>query len=139
MFFKQFRQHWVALAGIFVAILALAYTAWRNETTEFNRSIRAASFEIVRELGELQTVVHFAYYGRDRKIGDPIKGWQHVILIKDLSLLIPSPIPEESQHLLEIWRENWEEMSIQEKSTDTIIAAIDEMRNAVLKKLKSLY
>lgn len=116
MFFKQIRQHWVALMGVLVALLALSYTAWRNETTEVNRSIRAASFEIVRELGALQTVVHYAFYGQNQKVGDPITGWQHVILIKDLALLVPSPIP-----------------------SDTIIAAIDEMRNAVLLKLKSLH
>lgn len=132
------KTTWVALASIFIAIMALAYTAWRNETTEVNRSVRTASFEILRELGELQTVVHFAHYGKNRAEGDPITGWQHVILIKDLALLVPPPIPEESQHLMETWRENWEDMTDHEENSDTIIAGIDSMRSAVLSKLKKL-
>ena len=46
----------MALISIFIAVSALAYNTWRNETTEEQRNIRHAAFRVLEDLGEVQEI-----------------------------------------------------------------------------------
>ena len=49
---EQIRSNSVALISLSVALIALSYNTWRNETTESQRNIRQASFRVLVSLGE---------------------------------------------------------------------------------------
>src|SRR5262245_5330197 len=75
---QQMRVNAVALISLAVALSSLAYNTWRNERTERNRSVRVAAFEVLKDLGELQVIVNFAYFSKDEKLGNPMAGWGRV-------------------------------------------------------------
>ena len=84
---EQIQRNLLAIISLAVAISALGYNTWRNETTEENRNTRLASFEILVQLGKLQIITDHAHYGKDSNTGNPITGWGHVAMIDDLSFL----------------------------------------------------
>ena len=62
---QQLKTNFIPLVSLLVALTALGLTAWRNETTEYNRNIRFASFTVLQELAELQLIADYAYYEKD--------------------------------------------------------------------------
>ena len=84
-FKQQLQDNLVAIISLFVAIAALLYTAWREETTERNRTLRTAGFEVLKNLGELQIVVNQVYSHNDPIKDIPQIGWGHVALIRHLA------------------------------------------------------
>jgi hypothetical protein len=106
---QQIHNNAVALISIFIAISALAYNTWRNETTEQQRNIRHAAFRVLEDLGELQEVVDSRHYylAFNREIGSEgelrIRGFGSVAMIRDLMMLMPEPGPSAGQALHEIW------------------------------------
>lgn len=88
---QQIHNNAVALISIFIAVSALAYNTWRNETTEEQRNVRHAAFRVVEDLGELQEVVDSRYYylAFDNEIGSEgelrIRGFGSVAMVRDLS------------------------------------------------------
>ena len=48
-FVDQLRNNAVAIISLIVAITALSYTAWREERTEKNRTLRVAAFEALKK------------------------------------------------------------------------------------------
>ncbi|MFO1463598.1 MAG: hypothetical protein U1F66_07445 [bacterium] len=135
----QIKKNTLAFVSLLIAMTSLLYATWRNENTEYNRNIRSACFEILKSLGELQTCVHYAYYEKDAKMGDPITGWGRVLLVKDLSMVLPKPGPEAAAKLLQTWQENFQGIVSEQKSVDAVIAQINQMREAVLDILHSLH
>lgn len=121
-----------------VAVSSLLYATWRNQTTEHNRNIRAASFEILKNLGELQTLCHYAYYQKDARMGDPIVGWGRVLLIQDLAMVLPPPTPERTNELLNAWEKNFSEIGTNKQSLDAVEGTIHNSRVSVLETLKAL-
>ncbi len=65
-------------------------------------------------------------------------GWTHIITIKDLSQVLPTPMPEESQNLLNVWSTNWSSLAVDEKSSDAILDEIDNLRKVNVTLLKQL-
>ena len=59
---SQIHDNAVALISIAIAVGALAYNTWRNETTEEQRNIRFAAFRVLEDLGVVQEVVDSRYY-----------------------------------------------------------------------------
>ena len=59
---RQIHNNAVALISIAIAVSALAYNTWRNETTEEQRNVRHAAFRVLEDLGEVQEVVDSRYY-----------------------------------------------------------------------------
>jgi hypothetical protein len=82
-------------------LFGLGYNTWSHERTETNRSVRVAAFEVLKNLGELQLVVDYLHNQKDQNLGNPITGWGRVLLIKDLSAVIPEPAPREAERLFE--------------------------------------
>lgn len=135
---SQIKSNFIAIISLVVAVIALSYTTWREEVTEKNRTLRTASFEILKNLGELQLIVNYAHYQPDNTMGNPLLGWGHVALITDLSQILPPPIPEKADQLATTWGNNWEKIKTDEASAEKISHDIDESRTAVLAVIRKL-
>jgi hypothetical protein len=114
---RTIKKHGIAILSLFIAILALGYTTWREEVTEHNRNMRIAAFEVLKNLGELQVIVNETIYAH-----------------ADSAF----PIPEKTEKLAKVWGENWEKIKSQESAQDAITNEIDTCREAVLTVLHSL-
>jgi hypothetical protein len=132
------RTNAVALISLVVALSSLAYNTWRNEQTEANRSVRLAAFEVLKNLGELQVIVNYAYFAKNERLGNPMAGWGHVALISDLSQLLPAPAPERAEKLLQVWQADWQQVRDDQPSVERITAEIDQSRDAVREVLRRL-
>ncbi len=138
-FFSQVRRNAVALISLVVAVSSLSYNTWRNEKTESNRNQRVAAFEVLMKLGELEQVVFLHHYDRDTADrGNPRLGWSYVLTIRDLTGLLPPPLPLEGEELVGIWGANWETLETDKGSLDAILSAIEEARADMLALLHSL-
>ncbi len=135
---EQFKRNSVALISLVFAMTTLGYTSWRMEHSEENQNIRAAGFEILMQLGKLQLNVDYSYYGEDDERGNPISAWTHVLLIRDLSRIMPGDMPDKADKLFATWQENWQHVRTSESHTEAITAAITEARQATLESLESL-
>lgn len=134
---NQLQRNTVAIISLVVALTSLGYNTWRNEHSEGNRNQRFASFEILLKLNELQQLVfHRRYDPQLLSQGNPRTGWTHILTIRDLSQVLPSPFPEHSGELLKIWDDNWE--YIDKVNADYILAGIDEFRDETVNLLKTL-
>jgi len=138
-FRQQLRDNAVALISLTVALSSLAYNTWRNERTEHNRNIRAATFELLTKVSELQRVVFLAQYDRDLVGGSPRSGWTYVLSIRDLSTVAPAPLPAQAEELQKVWSGNWEGLGKDdETAVNRIDDAIGRLRDATLSTLRSL-
>ena len=135
---EQLHANAVALISLVVALGSLGYNTWRNEQTEENRSVRLAAFEVLKNLGELQLVVNFAFFAKNEQFGHPMAGWGRVALISDLSQVLPAPAPEYAEKLRQVWQANWQQIGNDEASVDRITAEIDQSREAVREIVRQL-
>ena len=106
---RQIHNNAVALISIAIAVSALAYNTWRNETTEQQRNIRHAAFRVLEDLGEVQEVVdsRFYYLAFGSEIAAEgelrIRGFGSVAMIRDLMSLMAAPGPEAGKELHQLW------------------------------------
>ena len=136
---QQLRSNIVALISLVVALGSLGYNTWRNERTEYNRNIRTATFQLLGTLSELERVVYLAQYDRDAGGGNARTGWTYVLLIRDLSSVVPPPVPAKALQLQQVWGENWEGLGRDdEQSVNRIDGAIGGLREAALATVRSL-
>ena len=137
---QQLRDNAVALISLVVALGSLAYNTWRNERTEHNRNVRTAAFELLTKLAELERVVFLAQYDRDVAGGNPRTGWTYVLVIRDLSAVMPAPVPAQAAELQGVWRGNWDDLG---KRDETAVGRIDDaikkLRDTTLGTLRSLH
>lgn len=137
-FRQQLKANAVAIISLVVAIIALLYNTWREENTERNRNYRLAAFEVLKNLGELQQVVNASYYQHNNQEGNPMLGWGHIALIGDLSQLLPPPVPEKANNLVQTWQSDWMKIKTDEASVDRITEGIDQSREVVLRVMSQL-
>ena len=138
-FRQQLRSNAVALISLVVALGSLGYNTWRNERTEHNRNIRAAAFEILTKVAEFERVVFLAQYDHDTGGGSPRIGWTFVLVIRDLSLVVPDQLPSQAASLQKVWGENWEGLGKEDEgAVNRIDDAIVKLREATLDTLRSL-
>jgi hypothetical protein len=138
-FSGQVKRNAVALISLVVALSSLSYNTWRNEKTEANRNERVAAFEILMKLGELQQVVFLHHYDGDTlDRGNPRLGWSYVLLVRDLSRVLPPPLPKSSESLVNIWSVNWEKLDTHKGNVDEILSGVEVVRTDVLNLLESL-
>jgi len=136
---QQVRDNAVALISLVVALGSLAYNTWRNERTEHNRNVRTAAFEVLSKLAELERVVFLAQYDRDVAGGNPRTGWTYVLVIGDLSAVVPAPVPAQAAELQRVWKGNWEGLGKDdETAVNRIDDAIKRLRDTTLGTLRSL-
>ena len=136
-FRQQLQRNAVALISLTVAISSFAYNSWRNEQTEQNRNQRFASFEILLKLNE-QLVFHRIYDPLLVEKGNARMGWAHIITINDLSQVLPEPLYDESQKLLNVWNANWSDLAVDDESSKAILAEIESLREVNVSLLKTL-
>jgi len=132
---SQLRANIVAISSMAVALTGLAYNTYRNEKTEINHTVRAAAFETLKNLGEVQIIADYAHFKKDRLRGDTRLGWGRVTLIHDLAQVLPAPGPADADALRTAWRENVEQL---EESTAAMIRLTDEIQRMRLTTLDIL-
>ncbi len=134
----QFKNNKIHFFSVLIIFAAFCFTLWRSEISEKNQNLRMAGFEILKNLGQLQIVVNYAYFQSDNMLGNPYLGWGYVALASDLSQLMPKPVPETIQKLVEIWREEANLLNTSEEAADLVSRQIDASRESVLKSIRSL-
>ena len=136
---KQLQKNSLSLISLFVAFSALFYNTWRNEQSEYNRNIRNAGFEVLLHIGEIQRITYLAHYDKDTKRGSPRSGWVEVLVIRDLSQLMPATVIQAAEDLNDSWSQHWELLGT---DSDIGVADIDhkinQLRIKVLQSLKVL-
>ena len=135
---QNIRRNRLSLISLLVALVALGYNTWRNEHSEANRTVRAAGFEIIRHLGELERVVFLLHYDTDSQPPSPREGWVVVQVLSDLSQLMPAPVPEAGQRLFEAWGNQWAALETSEAAVQAVQAAIQTLREETLKSIQRL-
>lgn len=135
---EQLKQHCIAIVSLFIAIIALLYTTWREEETERNRNVRVAAFEVLKNLGELQVVVNYAVFQPDNSMGNPMLGWGHVAIISDMSQLLPPSMQESAKKLQTAWSANFQSLKTEEVASDHVTQEIDASRESVLEVIRHL-
>jgi hypothetical protein len=151
---RQIVDNSVALVSLGVALMALAYNTWRNETTEDQRNVRHASFSVLESLGALQQIVDYRFYylpfeGGDRVEGESrVRGFGHVAMVRDLMMLMPPPAPAAGEALQAAWNRGFNALDDLDagdrhstegaRAERELTERIDEARAAVLEVLASL-
>lgn len=135
---SQLKLNLVALISLATALVGVTYNTWRDHQNEINDNMRNAAFVVLGDLGELQTIVNYAHYQQDNERGNPIEGWKHVIMIRDLSRLLNPEAKKAGETLYAHWQKNWENLDNDEKTEMLISNQITNMRQAVLSTIDSL-
>lgn len=138
MIVDQIKKNLLAVISLFVAFSALGYNTWRNEQTEHNRNIRTAGFEMLLHIGELQRITYLAHYDKDQVAGNPRKGWTEVLVLQDLSELIPKSRQLRSEQLFKVWSNHWQGLGSDDQSVAAIDNAINDLRKDTLNVLRLL-
>jgi hypothetical protein len=108
------------------------------EVSEQNNNTRTACFEMLLELSSLEQLVYTAHYDKDLKEASPRKGWVKVGLIDDLSVLTTASVEKQADALKVVWENNWTTMVDNRESADSIVTAIDAVRNEIKQLMRSL-
>jgi hypothetical protein len=132
---RQIKINIVAIASIIVAVSGLIYNTYRNERTERNHIVRTAAFETLKNLGEAQIIVEYAYFKKNRQLGDPVQGVGRAMLIRDLAQALPPPAPADAERLWVAFRDNADKV---DSDTQAMIAITDEIQRLRLDCLEIL-
>lgn len=127
-----------AVFSMLFALVGFSYNVWRMEITEYNNNVRSASFELLLQLSELESIIYAAHYDQDIIQGNPRKGWVKVNLIADLSVVTEPEIQAAAEGLKANWQLNWDSVASDENSAMQVIAMIDNTRLEVRQLLITL-
>jgi len=138
-FRDQLKRNSVAIISLVVAFASLAYNTWRNEQTELNRNLRNGGLELLMQAAELRELSYLLYYDTD-VVGDSAarRGWVTVLAIRDLSRILPPPVPGAADRLHSVWSEHWQTLDRQQSSKDAVDAAVDAIVDDTVEMLESL-
>lgn len=134
----QIRQNLVAIISLITALTGVSYDTWRDRHNQINENQRNAAFEMLKSLGELQTIVNYAHFKKDQQHGDPIEGWKHVLLIRDMSQLLKQNQMQQSIQLYQVWQETWETLENDPNSEAAMSAQISKARQETLILIEQL-
>lgn len=127
-----------SILSILLTLAGFSYNVYRLEQSEINSNIRTSSFEILKELANLEQIVYAAYYEKDFKLGNPRTGWVKVGIIQDLSLICFDKEATSSKKLFLTWKNNWETMGTNQDSVNKIIDSIEDIRIDIRRILQNL-
>lgn len=133
------NRNYLALLSLVVALSALFYNTWRNESTERNRNIRAAEFEMLKDLSELQQVIEYAAYRKDKERGDPTRALTLILQIRDLGELTTPTVSAASAHLQEVWAKQGDQVGNNIEVSNVLSEEILNTRRVVIESLRSLH
>ncbi len=139
----QIQRNAVALISLTIAVCSLSYNTWRNETTERQRNLRHASFEVIDHLEQLQSVVNAMVYPSQRRVELWVDGWGQIKAAQTLSTLLPEPVPQTLDALVDRWTENvsllrGDDREAAQRADLELTKYIDQSRSAVLTVIKQL-
>lgn len=135
---QQLKQHTVALISLVTALSGLLYNNWRDHQNELNHTMRNAAFEVLKDLGELQTIVNYAHYDEDAARGNPIEGWKYAVQVRDLSHLLSPDSQFQGTQLYQVWQHDWSTLSNDIASEQRISQQIATTRTAVLQTINAI-
>ncbi|WP_020183236.1 MULTISPECIES: hypothetical protein [unclassified Methylotenera] len=135
---QQIKTHIVALISLVTALSGLLYNNWRDHQNELNHNMRNAAFEVLKDLGELQTIVNYAHFEADSTRGNPIEGWKYAIQVRDLSRLLSPASQQKGKQLYLVWEKDWDTLNEDSVSEQRISQQIAETRSAVLTAIDTL-
>jgi hypothetical protein len=135
---KQIKTNLVAIISLVAALSGLFYNSWRDHHNEINENRRNAAFEVLKNLGELQTIVNYAHFKVDNQRGNPIEGWKYVLLVRDLSRLLPPTNMQQGDKLYMTWQQHWETLQTESSSEQQISTHIANARADVLHTIETL-
>jgi len=135
---QQIKTHIVALISLVTALSGLLYNNWRDHQNELNHNMRNAAFEVLKDLGELQTIVNYAHFEADSTHGNPIEGWKYAIQVRDLSRLLSPASQQKGKQLYLVWEKDWDTLNEDSVSEQRISQQIAETRSAVLTAIDTL-
>ena len=137
-FINQIKLNSVAIVSLLTAILGLSYNAWQGHKNEINQNMRVASFEVLTNLGELQTVVNYVHYSDDKLRGQPIEGWKHAMMVRDLSRLLNPEASKQGKLLFKEWQQDWDKLETDDQAELHLSGQISKTRQAVLDNIDAL-
>jgi len=70
--------------------------------------------------------------------GNPRSGWVEVLVLRDLSMLMPAELQQQTQRLFDSWKENWQGLGKDESAVAAIDNSINDLRKEVLESIKKL-
>ena len=142
---RQLKRHSVALISLVVALVSLGYNTWRNETSELHRNWRQAAFVLNADLNHVRQIVLYRRYfhGREdhpmssfQEANTWITGWGKVSAIRDLSAILPQPLPELGDELHEDWSQRAgkldDDNDSAERAEEVLLERIEIMQREVL-------
>lgn len=136
---ESVRQNLLALVSLTVALFALSYNTWRNETTEGQRNVRDAGFIVLRSLGELQELSDARFYGGRKSETNRIAIWGRVLLVRDIAELVSEPSKQRADVLYATWSELAPAFDAGDPEAEKrFSAATREAREQVLTDLRAL-
>lgn len=138
LFLQQLKLNSVALISLITALSGVFYDTWRDHRNELNENTRNAAFEVLKNLGELQTIVNYAHFAVNTDRGNPIEGWKYVLLVRDLSHLLPQTNMQQSDALYNTWQQDWETLQTNAKSEQNISDSIAKARAEALNTIEHL-
>lgn len=135
----KLRYYYItAILSLIFAIVGFGYNAWRLEVTEDNNTIRTASFEMLKQLSELEQVIYSLHYDKNPVEGSPRKGWVAIGLVADLAMLASQDVDQKAQQLKSVWASNWANIATNKNSVNLLINEIDLTRMAIKETVTGL-
>lgn len=135
---RQIQANLVAIISLVTALSGVFYDTWRDHRNELNENRRNAAFEVLKNLGELQTIVNYAHFKMDSERGNPIEGWKYVLLIRDLTRLLPEQDSRQGNFLYTTWQQHWVDLESNQASEKMISDQISIARTNVLATITDL-
>ena len=116
---QQLTKNLLPFLSVVIAITALLYSTWRNETTEQQRSLRQASFAVLERLTALEGHIFImAYTDREDIAADkPFLAWAAAREIRDLAAVLPPPLPGQADQLFTSWSDHFNDLSSRMENT----------------------
>ncbi len=127
-----------SIITILFTLVGFSYNVYRLEQSEINSNIRTSSFEMLKELANLEQIVYASHYEKDDKEGNPRTGWVKVGIITDLSLICFQEKNMQVEILSHTWKNNWQTMKENRESANKIVDSIDKVRIKIREVLKNL-
>lgn len=93
-----------SILSILLTLVGFSYNVYRLEQSEINSNIRTSSFEILKELANLEQIVYASHYEKDDKTGNPRTGWVKVGIVKDLSIICFGKESMNTENLYITWK-----------------------------------
>ena len=126
---RRIKTYYItAIFSLVFAVMGFSYNLWRMKVNEKNSTIRTASFEVLRVLGELEQNIYAAHYDQDTIRGNARIGWVKVGLIHDLSVLISPAVTEEALELKRYWGKVWDDLPDDNAVANKLVENIDAIR-----------